>query len=137
MIRCPKCPIPIRNSTRYIKLLNERARQIDKVKEKLLGNKPKEQLLAEWDILMKALKEKEMLLPSAVEFTEIWVGENTFFFRKFYTIFFVCGKKNYYTNLSYYEIFHKYDTNLKKRGFHLIRSKLTRSRTSFSFKFLF
>jgi septum formation inhibitor-activating ATPase MinD len=51
VIKCPKCSTPIRNSNRYIKLLNERAMQIDKVKKKLLGDKTKNELVVEWEQL--------------------------------------------------------------------------------------
>jgi hypothetical protein len=57
VIKCPKCATPIRRSRRYIKLLNERAMQIEAVKKKLLGDKTKEQLLAEWATLKVALTE--------------------------------------------------------------------------------
>ena len=60
VIKCPKCATPIRRSTRYIKLLNERAAQIDKVKKKLLGDKTMDQLLAEWEELKTALNEKQL-----------------------------------------------------------------------------
>jgi hypothetical protein len=51
VIKCLKCSTPIRNSNRYIKLLNERAMQIDKVKKKLLGDKTKNELVVEWEQL--------------------------------------------------------------------------------------
>jgi hypothetical protein len=68
VIRCPSCLTPIRRSNRYIKLLNERAMQIDKVKKKLLGDKTKAELLAEWDKLKAALM--EMRLPVAISTKE-------------------------------------------------------------------
>ncbi|ROT47847.1 hypothetical protein [Candidatus Cardinium hertigii] len=76
IIKCPRCSTPIRRSNRYIKQLNERAMQIDKVKKKLLGN-TKAQLLAQWELLKKALMEKELLL-LYFESSEIEVGQITF-----------------------------------------------------------
>jgi uncharacterized C2H2 Zn-finger protein len=71
VIKCPRCTTPIRRSNRYIKLLNERAMQIDKVKKKLLGDKSKEQLLADWDHLKKALMKKDILFSVNLGFSEI------------------------------------------------------------------
>jgi uncharacterized C2H2 Zn-finger protein len=80
VIKCPRCSTPIRRSNRYIKLLNERAMQIDKVKKKLLGDKSKEQLLADWDHLKTDLMErgKDIQLPKDLEFSEIQVGKTDF-----------------------------------------------------------
>jgi uncharacterized C2H2 Zn-finger protein len=78
VIRCPQCRTPIRRSNRYIKLLNERAMQIDKVKKKLLGDKSKEQLLADWDHLKKALMKKNILFAKDLGFS-IKVGKKDFF----------------------------------------------------------
>jgi hypothetical protein len=56
--------------------------QIDKVKKKLLGDKTKEQLLAEWDDLKKALMEKgkdmDIHLPVDLQFSEIQVNKTYF-----------------------------------------------------------
>jgi uncharacterized C2H2 Zn-finger protein len=73
VIKCPICTIPIRRSNRYIKELNERAMQIDKVKKKLLGDKTKAELLDEWEKLKAQLKERKLEM-NTVTYSEEQVG---------------------------------------------------------------
>jgi uncharacterized C2H2 Zn-finger protein len=83
VIKCPRCTTPIRRSNRYIKLLNERAMQIDKVKKKLLSDKSKKQWNSlKWDLMLRQIQ-----LPADLEFSEKQVGKIYFSFIMFLRTF--------------------------------------------------